>query len=76
MKVVWLRMALRNLDEIAAHIARDNADAAARVVERLRQATDRLVSYPESGRVGRVAGTRELIVPDGHARRHVGEPWL
>ena len=63
MKVVWLRTALRNLDKSAAHIARDNVNAAAHVVERLRRATDRLVRYPESGRVGRVAGTRELIVP-------------
>ena len=63
MKVVWLRTALRNLDQSAAHIARDNVDGAARVVERLRRATDRLVRYPESGRVGRFAGTRELIVP-------------
>lgn len=63
MKAVRLRTALRNLDETAAYIARDNADAAKRVVERLRQATERLARYPESGRPGRIAGTRELIVP-------------
>jgi toxin ParE1/3/4 len=63
MKVVWLRTALRNLDQTAAYIARDNPGAAMRVVERLRQATDRLARHPESGRPGRVADTRELIVP-------------
>lgn len=63
MRVVWLRTALRNLDETAAYIARDNPGAASRVVERLRQAADRLARYPDSGRPGRVAGTRELIVP-------------
>ncbi len=42
MKVAWLRTALRNLDELAAFIARDNPDAADRVVDRLQTATDRL----------------------------------
>jgi toxin ParE1/3/4 len=63
MKVVWLRTAVRNLDETATYIARDNPGAASRVVQRLRQATERLARYPDSGRPGRVAGTRELIVP-------------
>ena len=63
MRVVWLRTALRNLDETAAYIARDNPGAASRIVERLRQAAERLARYPNSGRPGRVAGTRELIVP-------------
>lgn len=63
MKVVWLRTALRNLDQTAAYIAQDNPDAANRVVERLREATERLARYPDSGRPGRVAGTRELIAP-------------
>ena len=63
MKVVWLRTALRNLDETATFIARDNADAARHVVARLRQATERLARHPDSGRPGRIAGTRELIVP-------------
>jgi addiction module RelE/StbE family toxin len=63
MKVVWLRTALRNLDQTAAYIAQDNPNAAKRVVERLREATERLARYPDSGRPGRVAGTRELIAP-------------
>ena len=63
MRVVWLRTALRNLHDIAAYIARDNPGAASRIVERLRQAAERLARYPNSGRPGRVAGTRELIVP-------------
>lgn len=62
MKVIWLRTALRNLDEIATFIARDNPAAAARVVQRLQDATVRLGSHPESGRSGRVVGTREQIV--------------
>jgi toxin ParE1/3/4 len=62
-RVVWLRTALRNLDEAAAWIARDRPAAATRVVQRIRRATERLAEHPESGRPGRVAGTRELVVP-------------
>ena len=62
MKVIWLRTALRNLDEIAAFIARDDPASAARVVGRIQDATVRLGRHPESGRPGRVVGTRELIV--------------
>lgn len=47
MKVVWLRTALRNLDDVAAYIASDDPSAALRVVERLRQATARLASHQE-----------------------------
>ncbi len=62
MRVKWLRRALRNLDEEAAYIARDNPQAAARVVERIESSVERLKSYPASGRPGRVSGTRELVV--------------
>jgi toxin ParE1/3/4 len=62
-RVVWLRTALRNLDAAAAWIARDSPTAATRVVQRIRRATERLAAHPESGRPGRVAGTRELVVP-------------
>jgi toxin ParE1/3/4 len=62
-KVIWLRTALRNLDEAAAWIARDNPKAATRVVQRIRHATERLETHPESGRPGRIEGTRELVVP-------------
>ena len=62
MRVRWLRRALRNLDEEAEHIARDNPDAAARRVQRIAAAVEQLTSYPAAGRIGRVPGTRELVV--------------
>lgn len=33
-------------------------------MRRIETAIDRLVTFPESGRRGRVKGTRELVVPD------------
>ena len=62
MRVRWLRRALRNLDEEADYIARDDPDAAAQMVERIATSVDRLAIRPASGRTGRVPGTRELVV--------------
>ena len=62
MRVRWLRRALRNLDEEAEYIARDNPQAAARIVERIAASVDRLAAHPASGRPGRVPGTRELVI--------------
>lgn len=70
-RVEWLREALRNLDEIAAHIARDDPAAAARAVARLREAVGALAEQPSMGRTGRVTGTRELVV----ARTHFVVPY-
>jgi toxin ParE1/3/4 len=61
-RVRWLRRALRNLDEEAEYIARDNPDAAARTVQRIATAVDQLTNHPASGRIGRVPGTRELVI--------------
>ena len=38
--------------------------AASKVLERLRAAAEILSAYPSAGRVGRIAGTRELVVTD------------
>jgi addiction module RelE/StbE family toxin len=61
-RVRWLRRALRNLDDEAEYIARDDPEAATRLVERIATSVDRLASYPASGRPGRIAGTRELVI--------------
>ena len=63
MRVRWLRKALANLDAEAAHIARDNPAAAARVVLAIEEAVQNLARFPALGRPGRVPGTRELVVP-------------
>jgi toxin ParE1/3/4 len=61
-RVRWLRRALRNLEEEADYVARDDPQAAAQVVERIATSVDRLVGQPALGRTGRVPGTRELII--------------
>ena len=62
MRVKWLRTALRNLEVEAEYIAQENPEAAARVVERVRDAVQKLADHPALGRSGRVSGTRELVV--------------
>jgi addiction module RelE/StbE family toxin len=61
-RVRWLRRALRNLDEEAEYIARDDPDAAARIVDRIATSVERLATHPALGRTGRVPGTRELML--------------
>ena len=62
MHVRWLKRALKNLDEEAEYIARDDPKAAERIVEHIATTVDRLIAHPALGRPGRVPGTRELIV--------------
>jgi toxin ParE1/3/4 len=63
-RVRWLRTALANLDAEGEYIAEDNPAAAGRVVQRILRAVDLLKENPAMGRPGRVAGTRELVVPE------------
>jgi addiction module RelE/StbE family toxin len=60
----WTLRALRRLDEIGAHIQKDNPDAAARVVARIVSAVDMLSDLPAAGRIGRIKGTREIVLAD------------
>ena len=62
MKIRWLDLALDDLTDMADYIARDNPDAAKRIVSRLWSAVKSLATQPEMGGPGRVFGTRELIV--------------
>lgn len=62
MHVRWLRKALRNLDEEATYIAKEDPAAARLVVARVLDAVALLEEQPGIGRPGRVPGTRELVV--------------
>jgi addiction module RelE/StbE family toxin len=62
MEVVWTARALHDLASLRAYIARGRPVAAERQVERVIAAAARLADFPESGRPGRRAGTRELVV--------------
>jgi addiction module RelE/StbE family toxin len=53
----------RRLEDIKERIAAENPAAASRMIERIRAAVARLAETPAAGRPGRVAGTRELVIP-------------
>lgn len=64
MKVRWTAPALRDLEAIGDYVAQDKPAAAARLVGRIVDRVDLLAAHPHIGRTGRVAGTRELIIPN------------
>lgn len=60
----WTRRAVRRLDQIGSYIAKDDPEAAARLVARIVSAVDNLRSQPAMGRSGRIKGTREYVFAD------------
>jgi toxin ParE1/3/4 len=63
MRVRWTDPAQTDFLEILSCIARDNPAAAERIGRRLLSAVDALAAQPRLGRPGRIAGTRELVIP-------------
>lgn len=63
MTIVWSPRAVKHLAHLREYIARDNPNAANRIASALLEAVERLAKLPNLGRPGRVAGTRELVVP-------------
>jgi toxin ParE1/3/4 len=64
MKILWSPIAIEHLFAARAHIARDNPSAAERIAAKILFSVENLAQHPHLGRPGRVAGTRELGVPD------------
>jgi addiction module RelE/StbE family toxin len=63
MTVIWSRRAIRHLTALRTRIAKDSEESAAAVASRIIQAVELLQAQPRLGRIGRVSGTRELVVP-------------
>ncbi len=68
MTIEWTFRARRSLVSIREFIARERPDAASRVGQEILEMVAHLVRFPHLGRAGRLAGTRELVVP--------GRPWV
>ena len=66
MQIVWLKTALKNLDELGAYIAQDNPIAASQMVNLITSQVKQLSTQPAMGRPGRVLGTRELVISNTH----------
>ncbi len=62
MKLRYRAQAIADLGKIHSFILEKNALAAQRVIDRIYLALSRLREFPRSGRLGKVEGTRELLV--------------
>ena len=63
MIVRFTQIARADIAAIFEYISRDNPSAARHVVTAIENATDRLSQFPQSGRIGAIETTRELVVP-------------
>ena len=63
MKLLWTRVALRQLSEAREYIEIDNPAAAARQIDTIELSANRLRAFPMMGRMGVRSGTREFPVP-------------
>ena len=63
MKIRWTDTALQDLESLHAYVAQDSDNAAAKIVTRILAGLDAVKRFPGMGRKGRVAGTRELVIP-------------
>lgn len=64
MKVVWSPRAIRHLVALREYIEKDSEQNAALAAQRILRSVELLQTQPHMGRPGRLAGTRELVVPD------------
>lgn len=62
MRIRYTPRARFDLAEIHDHIAQGNPQAARSVVSKIRQETESLKLNPLIGRLGRIEGTRELVI--------------
>lgn len=64
MEIRFTRNAYADVDAIYDYIAADNPAMAQKVLNKIENMIDYLADHPQLGRIGKVIGTRELIVPD------------
>lgn len=62
MRLLWSDFARADREQIFDYIEADSPRAAIAVDERIHTQIERLLQFPEIGRPGRVAGTRELVL--------------
>jgi plasmid stabilization system protein ParE len=63
MKVLWSAASVKHLHEIVDYIQGESSVGAISTRRRILETKRRIAQMPFSGRVGRVDGTREAVVP-------------
>jgi toxin ParE1/3/4 len=63
MEIIWTEEALGDVERIVAYIARDNVSAGRELAALIASIVELLPTQSAKRRPGRVAGTRELVIP-------------
>jgi toxin ParE1/3/4 len=63
MQILWLDRPEADLTDLFDYLLQLNPRAALRVYDAIREQVDQLAVHPTIGRPGRVADTRELVIP-------------
>ena len=66
MKIVWTEPARQDLRDIFIYISEENPNAARRLLSEIKDRAILLQDNPFIGRMGRVDGTRELVITGTH----------
>jgi toxin ParE1/3/4 len=62
-RIDWTEQAARQVDQAYDYIALSNSEeVAAKVTTQIAASVQQLIRFPMSGRLGRVPGTRELLI--------------
>lgn len=62
MRLTWSALAIADRLAIFDFIEQENPAAAVRIDTKIELGIRQLLQFPESGRIGRVTGTRELVI--------------
>jgi toxin ParE1/3/4 len=63
MNVIWSETSVRHLQQVAEYLQSESAGGAIKIRRRILEAVKRIGQMPNSGRIGRIQGTREAVVP-------------
>lgn len=66
MKIVWTEPARKDLRDIFIYISEENPNAARTLLSEIKERAVLLQDNPLIGRLGRVDGTRELVIAGTH----------
>lgn len=62
MRLTWSALAIADRLAIFDFIEQENPAAAVRIDTKIELGIRQILQFPESGRIGRVTGTRELVI--------------
>jgi toxin ParE1/3/4 len=63
MKVIWSATSVRHLREVVEYLQGESSGGAITIRRRILETVRRIGQMPNSGRIGRIDGTREAVVP-------------